>query len=244
MGVVFGRKIPLSAWLSASAALAGTALVAGDGAAGVPPNIGDLLSIAAASASAMFILRLEAYAPFTDAKALTAVSQLGVFMLCLAWALVQAAVCASPAKMQEHSSGLVGYVSAEVGLGLLAWSILKHHLPVLLYLGVVITAFTSWLQTVGQQSVSATTAATIYALDPLWGCLFAYLWLGELLGPQAIIGCAILFSVWLYQMASAMWKQSSEIQKTEETQTTGETMNLDLEDASTDTASGSTVDSD
>merc|ERR1711971_502641 len=53
--VVFGRKVPLSAWLSAAAALAGTGLVAGGGFAGVPPNIGDLLSIAAASASAMFI---------------------------------------------------------------------------------------------------------------------------------------------------------------------------------------------
>merc|ERR1719507_1867549 len=34
--VVFGRRIPLSAWLLAAAALAGTGLVAGDGATGVP----------------------------------------------------------------------------------------------------------------------------------------------------------------------------------------------------------------
>jgi len=237
--VVFGRRIPLSAWLLAAAALAGTGLVAGDGATGVPPNIGDLLSIGAASASAMFILRLEVYAPYTDAKALNAVSQLGVFMLCSAWAFVQAAVHGSPLREAEHSSGLHGYFSAEAGLGLLAWSMLRHHWPALLYLGVIITAFTSWLQTVGQQTVSASTAATIYALDPLWGCFFAYLWLGELLGLQSLIGCAILFGVWLYQLASAAtWEQSSEINKTEESSS------LDLEYASTDTPHGSTLDSD
>ena len=49
---IFGRAVPLSAWLSALAAFLGTLLVAMDDAAGVDPNIGDLLSLLAAAASA------------------------------------------------------------------------------------------------------------------------------------------------------------------------------------------------
>ena len=36
----------------------------------------------------------------------------------------------------------------------------------MIYLGVLTTAFTNWLQTIGQQSIPATTASAIYALDP------------------------------------------------------------------------------
>ena len=53
---IFGRAVPLSAWLSALAAFLGTLLVAMDDAAGVDPNVGDLLSLLAAAASAF---RLE-----------------------------------------------------------------------------------------------------------------------------------------------------------------------------------------
>ena len=49
---IFGRAVPLSAWLSALAAFLGTLLVAMDDAAGVDPNVGDVLSLLAAAASA------------------------------------------------------------------------------------------------------------------------------------------------------------------------------------------------
>ncbi|CAE8601252.1 unnamed protein product, partial [Polarella glacialis] len=132
----------------------------------------------------------ETFAPVTNAKALNAVSMLTVAGLCLPWALAQAAIATSvPEALSE-----VGHRSA---------ALVQEHPMALLYLGVLTTAFTSWLQTIGQQSVAATTASVIYALDPLWGCFFAYLWLGEELGPQGILGCAVLFGVWFYQLASA-----------------------------------------
>jgi len=198
---LFGRAVPLSAWLSALAALIGTGLVAGDGAGGVPPNVGDALSVAAASASAMFILRLETFASVTDPKSLNAVCQLGVFVLSLAWALAQATLDAPLEVWQSSTPALATY--ACTNLAAHAWSTLQTHPVEVVYLGVITTAFTSWLQTIGQQSVSATTASAIYALDPLWGCLFAYLWLGEELGPQGLVGCFVLFFVWLYQFVTA-----------------------------------------
>lgn len=196
---VFGREVPLTAWLLAAAALLGTFLVAGDGATGVPLNIGDVLSLAAAAASAMFILRLEVFAPATEPKALNAVSMLTVACLCIPWVLLQACWVSSLAG-EASPLGLVssgfstscGRVSA----------LLQDHLPAVLYLGVFTTAFTNWLQTLGQQSVPATTASVIYALDPLWGCVVAYLWLGETLGSQGLLGCGILLGVWIYQLAA------------------------------------------
>jgi drug/metabolite transporter (DMT)-like permease len=56
--LLLGRKSGWSVWTSAAAAVIGTALLCGDGS---PPNIGDAYSLAAAAASAMYILRLEKY---------------------------------------------------------------------------------------------------------------------------------------------------------------------------------------
>ena len=36
----------------------------------------------------------------------------------------------------------------------------------------------------------------------LWGAFFAYLFLGETLGAQGLLGCLILFAVWLYQLVA------------------------------------------
>lgn len=69
--VLLGRAIPGSTWLSAALALAGTCLLSSDG-GGL--NTGDAWCIAAAVASALFILRLEGFAAKYDAAELNGVS--------------------------------------------------------------------------------------------------------------------------------------------------------------------------
>jgi hypothetical protein len=59
-GALYGRAIAPATWAAASIALLGTVLLGYDGA---PLNAGDAWSVAAAAASALFILRLEARAP-------------------------------------------------------------------------------------------------------------------------------------------------------------------------------------
>jgi len=198
---VFGREVPPNAWLSAAAALFGTLLVAGDDASGVPPNLGDALSLAAASASAMFILRLETFAPATDARSLNAVGMLAVAAFCVPWTLAQAALAAPQELLLGPPGALAGFALGEASSR--TAGVLQDHWPAVIYLGIVTTAFTNWLQTIGQQSVPATTASVIYALDPLWGCVFAYLLLGEVLGPQGLAGCAVLLGVWGWQLLQA-----------------------------------------
>ena len=62
----------------------------------------------------------------------------------------------------------------------------------LLYLGLVATAGMLFLQAIAQRHVSADKAALVYALEPVFAALFAWLWLSEVLTLQASIGAALV----------------------------------------------------
>lgn len=68
---LYRREIPLATWLSALLALTGTCLLSTDGGM---PNAGDAWCVAAAVASALFILRLETFSARCDAAQLNATS--------------------------------------------------------------------------------------------------------------------------------------------------------------------------
>lgn len=72
------------------------------------------------------------------------------------------------------------------------------------YLAVVTTALTNWLQAVGQRSVPAERAAVIYAMDPVYAAGFAYLLLGETLGPAGLVGAGII-------TGAALWSQGAQV---------------------------------
>ena len=67
----FGKSLSQSTIISAVLAFTGTVLLSTDGS---PPNIGDIWCVAAAAASALFILRLEAFANAFNAGELNSVS--------------------------------------------------------------------------------------------------------------------------------------------------------------------------
>ena len=198
--VFLGRRVPLLTWGSAALALTGTALVANDGS---PPVVGDAWSLAAAVASAGFILRLEALAPRCPARQLNAASLASVAALCGAWALVDAwpgtagggtgAVAASASASSSAAAAAgeqlwttLSQVSASLG------DLAASSGPAVLYLAVVTTALCNWLQTVGQARIGAEQAALIYALDPVWGAFFARILCGDELGGEGIAGGALI----------------------------------------------------
>ncbi|GMH56706.1 hypothetical protein TrRE_jg2241, partial [Triparma retinervis] len=161
-----GKLAKPSVWLSALVAVIGTSLLCVDdgGAASLSPfNVGDLWSIAAAAASAMFIITLEKSAETVEEDQtvwLNAISINAVAVGALLWSV----------------AGHGGNV-AEAALDL--QSTFTGNLYPLLYLGIVTTALANYLQTQGQRGVSASTASLIFALDPVWGAAFAYVILGE-----------------------------------------------------------------
>jgi DME family drug/metabolite transporter len=62
----------------------------------------------------------------------------------------------------------------------------------LLYLGVVPTAFAYWLFQMGLRSVSATAASIVSMLDPLVAALLAWILFGETLATTGIVGAGLL----------------------------------------------------
>ena len=74
----------------------------------------------------------------------------------------------------------------------------------LLYLGVAASAGMFFLQASAQRHVRAEQAAVIYAMEPVFAALFAWLWLAELLTPSAAFGAAIVvFAVVLSEVKAA-----------------------------------------
>eukprot|EP00928_Gymnodinium_smaydae_P098121 TRINITY_DN9049_c0_g8_i1.p1 TRINITY_DN9049_c0_g8~~TRINITY_DN9049_c0_g8_i1.p1 ORF type:complete len:295 (+),score=23.03 TRINITY_DN9049_c0_g8_i1:287-1171(+) len=193
--IFFGRQIDAMTWLSVIVAFLGTALLILDGpSTGVPPNVGDLLSALAAVSSALFIIRLEHYASVTRSLQLNCACMIVV----AGGSLLLVAACA---RMQAHA-----YSTGLDQVWVQCTEMITLYSNQILFLGVVVTALTSWIQTLAQRHVKAEFAAMLYALDPLWGCLFAYLWLGETLGRMGFLGACLLLSAIGGQLANHAFK--------------------------------------
>ncbi len=153
------------------------ALIAAGGAGlltydGAPPNIGDLWTAATAVVYALYILRLESFASRFNSLSLTAFQLLGVLAFSAVWASA------------DHPAP-------------------SHPMPwlALLYLGVATTALTTWLQTLGQKSVSAPQAAIIFTLEPVWASICAFIYLHERFGPRGWIGAIAILAATLMSQA-------------------------------------------
>jgi drug/metabolite transporter (DMT)-like permease len=172
--ILLGREISGATWISALTAFTGTALLAyGSGSGGnggaysFDLNAGDLWSIAAAAASAMFILRLErASSEVADAAQLNAACLWVVTLLAAIWTV----------------GGQGGGPVADFHPWADVSSIIYQHPLEMIYLSGVTTAFANWIQAKAQRDVSAERASVIYAMDPVYGAAFSYLLLGETLG--------------------------------------------------------------
>uniref|UniRef100_A0A7S4RIW6 EamA domain-containing protein n=2 Tax=Ditylum brightwellii TaxID=49249 RepID=A0A7S4RIW6_9STRA len=182
--ILLGRKISIPTWASAFTALMGTALLSFDGTT-VGFNVGDAWSVAAAAASAMFILRLEtATAKVSDSSALNAACLWTVAGATLVWSLVDGLV--TKLSTPSIASSLLEYTAAniiQVGMS---------HPVAIVYLGGVTTALANYIQTRAQKNVTAERASLIYAMDPVYGAVFARFFLGETLGPLGIGGAGLI----------------------------------------------------
>eukprot|EP00536_Pseudo-nitzschia_multiseries_P005193 jgi/Psemu1/285610/fgenesh1_pg.95_\ len=178
--VLLGRQISKWTWLSALAAFSGTALLALDGKS-LGLNVGDVWSVMAAAASAMFILRLEkASSEVPRSSELNATSLAVVATLSGAWLLLLG--------RSGGGSGTQISIASEV-----IRTATEHPLE-LVYLGAVSTALANFIQAKAQKDVPAERASIIYSLDPVYGAFFSWIILGETLGgPQAYIGASIIF---------------------------------------------------
>jgi len=167
------KSISALTWVSAVSAFCGTALLALDGQS-IGWNVGDIWSIAAAAASAMFILRLE-----TASKAIPNSATLN--SACL-WVVSAFSACWTLSQQRNFQD-----------LGGQLFHIASMHSFELIYLGGVATALANYVQAKAQKDISPERASVIYSLDPVYGAFFSWLLLGETLGgTQAIVGAGLI----------------------------------------------------
>lgn len=171
--VGLGRRLPWQVLASAGVAIVGISILSWEG-GGL--QIGDWLTIGCAIGVALYILLLEKVAPRHATLPLVAVQLTTMTSLSLLWAAPQLAAQASA---------------------------IAQHLPVLLYIGLVVTATPIWTQAIAQRWVAAHETALLYTLEPVFAAVFSFWLLGEQLGMRGLVGAALI-------LAATVWSQRKE----------------------------------
>lgn len=162
LGLCVGQTISKKIAIAAFLSFVGIGIMSWEGGT---LSIGDFWTFGCAVAYAIYVLLMEAIAPRHSILPLT-VMQLGI-VACfgLVWS--------GPAVLDQLS-------------------VLQSHWGTVVYLGLIATAGTTVMQVIAQQLLRATEVAIIYTLEPLFGAIFAFLWLGEQLGLRGFMGAAVI----------------------------------------------------
>lgn len=164
---LLGRKISIRVAIAAVLALAGVGLLSWEGGS---LGMGDLWVLGCAACWAVYILRMEQIVQRYSATALTTVQLVAIALLSLLWAAPRIAL---------QTAALIASAA------------------VVLYLGLFATALTTWTQASAQRHLSATEAAILYTLEPVFASLFAFWWLGESLGLRGWLGGTVILAATL-----------------------------------------------
>jgi drug/metabolite transporter (DMT)-like permease len=214
--VLYGKSIATRSWISAIVAFIGTSLLALDNNGNESSSesislttatitAGDLWSIAAAATSAIFILRMESASRQVDKSSeLNAATLWTVTLLSLLWTMTLSI------QHESNTDGSTAGAMVMVDVGTMSTTfitisiqsiqhiyhetiltITQHFIP-LLYLSGITTALANYIQSKAQQNISAERASIIYAMDPVYGAIFANLLLGETLGKVGIGGALLI----------------------------------------------------
>ena len=179
LGVLFGNGLSARMVWAAVLACAGIGLMSWDGGG---DWMADAATVAGAAGYALYVIVLSARAGRHEARNLAATQIVWMAVLGCLWMLLDAW---GTDRLQTLESRL----NAEILWGLA-------------YLGVVATAAMLFLQARAQRHVSADKAALIYAMEPVFAALFAWMWLSEGLSLRAAIGAAVV----VFAVVWSEWK--------------------------------------
>ncbi|MCV3215378.1 DMT family transporter [Plectonema radiosum NIES-515] len=162
LGLLLGQRLRPKNFLAAFLALSGIGVMSWESGALV---IGDLLMFCDAFVYSIYLLVLESATRHHPSQALTAIQLWVVTVLGALWV----------------GPELVGQLG-----------VIHDNLPAIIYLGVIATAGSTWLQAIAQVSVSAFDAAIFYTLEPVFATIFSFLLLGQKLGISGLIGATLV----------------------------------------------------
>jgi drug/metabolite transporter (DMT)-like permease len=209
-----GRPVPAKTWLACLLAFAGVVVMNLNGDSGpfldalslsdvqeafTSFSVGDALILLAAVSYSMHVVRLGGYAkelaPLNLAASKATVE--ATLSLCLVALLLVGAD-----SFDDETSGLLAYAT-EAGHEIATFfatmkeSLASDAIPssallpavgAVFWTGWVTCAYTIYAQSFGQRRVQPVTANLIYTVQPLFTALFAWMLLGETLGPAGVAG--------------------------------------------------------
>ena len=169
LGLLFGNALSWRVIVAAALACAGIGLMSWDGGAHF---MADAATVAGALGYALYVIVLSARAARHEARTLAATQIVWMAALGSAWMLADA-------QGTDSLQTLGTRLNAEILWGLA-------------YLGVIATAGMLFLQARAQRHVAADKAALVYAMEPVFAALFAWVWLSEGLTIRAALGGAVV----------------------------------------------------
>ena len=183
---VCGVSLSNRIWAAVAVALSGLLLFTADGASASSTLSGDLACVFAACFYAAYDLRL-----FVWGKRVTPLRLITNKVAAQAFLSLAILLLLGVGEATDFASE----VSAEE---------LSAVVPLVLWSGVVVNGIAPFLQVGGQQAIGPARAQVIYASGPLWAALISLFALGEVVGPQGMVGgAAFLAAVFLAATADA-----------------------------------------
>lgn len=168
------RKPAPSSWIGVASAAIGLALLSLN--ADLLPTYGDFLIFLCAISFGLHVAGVSRYGSSHDTVALATIQVATVSLL--SWIL------------HLLDKGTPGPGVANVGW----FSGPSHVVMATVITGVLATAAAFLLQNVLQPYTTPTHTALIFAAEPVWGALFAYLIAGEVLTPRGYFGAALILA--------------------------------------------------
>lgn len=178
---LFGARIPPVTWWSAAAAVAGVGLL--ESAGGETSVMGDFWTITSALIFGFHMIRSEHHTrhiPADGALSLIALQLLVTGVMSFGFLVGMGSLGIVP------DSNLHALTSFDLN-AMSDWPWLQ-----MAYTGLLSTALCLWIEVVSLRDVSASEAAMVYTLEPLYGAGFAWFLLGERWGPLGWVGAALV----------------------------------------------------
>jgi drug/metabolite transporter (DMT)-like permease len=178
---MFGKRLLKRQVLGAVLATIGVWALEMGGEQGASLSSGDLISLVQPVMFGLGFWRMEAAMEKypTEAGRLAAAQLLMVFLVSLSYLICRAPM-ADACEAIPTVSELMVWLRDPYVLGMLLWT------------GIVTTAFTIWMETLALKTLSAAETTLIFSTEPLFGAAFSAIVANECFGNEAAIGAAFI----------------------------------------------------